>query len=102
MTHSPHLFDPSLCRRSDLGCLDSGTTLQWLARTPSRWSLGPGSGICCSPSHTERERKRGVDRERKVEREMEIVDYIVVTTEQTLGVDIGVCVCVRVFVRVSL
>ena len=35
-----------------------------------------------------------MDRERKVEREMEIADYIVVTTEQTLGVDISVCVCV--------
>jgi hypothetical protein len=80
MTHSPHLFDPSLCRRRDLGCLDkgSGTTLQWLARTPSRWGQGSGSGISCSPSHTEREK--------------ETVDYVVVTREQALGMGIGVCV----------
>ena len=43
-----------------------------------------------------------MDRERKVEREMEIVDYIVVTTEQTLGVDISVCVCACVCVCVCV
>jgi hypothetical protein len=91
MTHSPHLFDPALCRRTDLGCLDkgSGTTLQWLARTPCRWVLGPGSRIGCSPFHTEKER----------EMQLETVDYVVVTSEQALGMGIGVCESMSVCVH---
>ena len=96
MSLSPRLFDPSLCGRSDLACLDKETSLQWIARVPPPLRLGPGqdpgSGISCSHSRLEMEVEYGVVIEK--EKEKDVLDYIVVTREIALGevmdVDINV------------